>query len=118
MINADHVQSRNPSVIAQINLDPGIDGLQDRIGRKRRRDKDHCRVATSLTPCFNDRIKNGQAFCCLAPFSRCDTPTICVPYSNNRVCGTQPTLPVMPWQITRVFLLTKMLMVLLFLFNL
>src|SRR6476660_6279516 len=36
-------------------------------------------------------------------------PTICVPYSLQPLVWNAPALPVMPWQMTRVCLLTRML---------
>ena len=48
------------------------------------------------------------SFC--PPLPGVTPPTIFVPYSRQPLVWNAPAEPVMPWQMTRVSLLTKMLM--------
>ena len=97
-----------PSVMATTRLDAGVDRFQDGVGGERpaarrsswrrrrssRRPRRPCRRPAALD--LLARLARRHA----ADHLACRIP-------GSPWCGTGPTLPVMPWQMTRVFLLIE-----------
>src|SRR4030095_7103738 len=73
LMNLDHVEGWNSLGEADNQLDPGVSSFQNGVGRERRRDKNHCRVAASLLSCFSDGVEHGQAFMRGSAFAGRDT---------------------------------------------
>ena len=69
-----------PSVMHTIRPDAGIDRLEDRIGRERRRHVDHRGVGAGLPGRFRHRIEHRQAeMACVPPLPGVTPPTMRVP---------------------------------------
>ncbi len=83
------------------DFDAGVDRFQNGVGRERRRHEDHRGVGAGLLDRFGDGVEHRQAFDRLAALPGVTPPTICVPYSKHPLVWNWPTLPVMPWQMTR-----------------
>src|SRR6185295_10954090 len=69
-LDLDHVIDRDALGNADHELDAGIGSFQNRIGTKRRRDKDQRRVALSILHRIAHRIEHRNAFYLLPRLTR------------------------------------------------
>ena len=79
-MNLDHVEGWDAFGDADDQLDPGVSGFQNGIGRERGRDENHCRVGASLLSCFSDGVEDRQTLhAWFRPLPGVTPPTTLVP---------------------------------------
>ena len=111
VVHADHVEHGHAFGDGDHGFDAGVDRFQNRVGGEGRRHEDHRGVGAGLRRRLRSTVSNTGKPSTVSPLLPGVTPpTIFVPYSWQPLVWNWPTLPVMPWQMTRVFLLIRMLM--------
>ena len=106
-----------PSVMATMTRDAGVGGFHDGVGRAA---GGGTKIMVAFAPValhgLGDGVEHRQLLASTAavqvvpPLPGVTPPTNFVPYSRHWSVWKLPALPVMPWQITLVFLSTRMLM--------
>ena len=70
VVDAQHLVRRQALGDADHRLDPGVDGLVDRVRREARRDEDHRRVRAGLVDRLGDGVEDRDALDVLAALAR------------------------------------------------
>ena len=65
-IGPDHVEHGHALGDRDDGLDPGVDGLEDRVGRERRRHEDHRGIGPGRLDRLDHRVENRQPLDLLA----------------------------------------------------
>jgi hypothetical protein len=93
-----------PSVMATMSFDAGGDGLEDGVGRERRRHVDDRGVGAGGLHRVGDGVEDGHVSELLAALAGGDAADHVGAVGEHLLAWNVPAEPVMPWQMRRVSL--------------
>ena len=106
---AGHVEHGNALGDGDDDGDAGVGGFQDGVGGAGRRHEDHRGVGAGLAHRLGDGVEQGKALLVGAALAGRDAADDLGAVVAALLAWKVPALP-RPWQMTRVFLSTRMLM--------